>query len=198
MTKKDDSMVGVVVQINGLVKRTELNERRGFIQKKVSSSPLKYSVAMDDKIITISNENLIKVYCLGIPKEYYKLVPEEDKVKAVISVLQQIDSSKFYVFVKKQEESTTIFLVNTIFFEMAVNKMQTEPLLRIYAANTSQNTSNILFSQQCIHPCKDMQNAWFVDLTSNFLLTLVSRFQEDLDKSTLRNMNIHDASTLCI
>ena len=118
-------------------------------------------------------------------------------MKVLISALQLVDSSKFYIFVKTQDESTTVFIVNTHFFEMAVEKIQTEPLLRIYAANTSQKSSNILFSQQCLYPCENMQKVWFIDITSDFLLTLVSRFRENLDKNTLRNMNVHDAMTLC-
>ena len=195
MSKKDDSMVGVVVQICGLVNKIELNEKRGFVQKRVSCDPVKYSICIADKTMIIANQNLIKVYCLGIPKEYYSFV-ENNKMNVLLSVLDQIDSSKFYVFVKSQGQTTTVFIVNISFFEMAFNKMTTEPLLRIYAADTSQNTSNILFSQQCLYPCKNMQNAWFIDLSSDFLLTLVSRFQDELDNSTLRKMNLQDACIL--
>jgi hypothetical protein len=116
-------------------------------------------------------------------------------MKVLLSALHQIDSSKFYVFVKNRNEITTTFLVNIRFFEMAINNMQTKPLLRIYAADTSHDTSSILFSQHCLHPCKNMDNSWFI-LTSDFLLTLASRFSEDLDKSILRNMNIHDANEM--
>ena len=188
------SMTGVVVEIFGLHNKTQYNNKRGIIQKKLCDTPLKYLISIDETSIEIDNQNLKKVFCLGIPNEYYYFISGVKKYEVLISVLNQIQSSKFYVFVKDNDNLVTAFVVNVHFFELALNKMQTEPLLRIYAADTSHNTSNILFSQHCLQPCKKMQQyPWYIDLTSDFLLTLISRFNDNrLDAQQLRNMNVHD------
>lgn len=191
------SMKGVVFEVYGLTnkKYLHLNGRRGIIQNIKSKDPLKYVVTIDDDTtIVIKNENILKVYCLGIPKEYRLGDQETELFQFFLATLSQTKSVSFYVFVKKENDKKSVFLVNTKFFNMALEKMTTEPLLRIYSTSTSHTDDNaaIIFDQCCKNPSTDMSYPWFIDLSSTQLLQLISRFESIEDENELKKLNIHD------
>ena len=190
-------MKGVVFEVCGLTNKMylHLNGKRGFIQNVKSREPLKYVVNIDgDTTIVIKNENILKVYCLGIPKEYRLSDDKTDMFEFFLATISQTKSVSFYVFLKKDENKKSVFLVNTKFFNMALEKMTTEPLLRIYSTNKSHDDKNaaIIFDQCCKDPPTDMSYPWFIDLPSTQLLQLVSRFDSIQDENELKQLNIHD------
>lgn len=189
-------MKGVVVEIHDLKNATHLNGKRGFICEMLQKNPLKFSVQLDDQLLKIKNEKLLKVHCLGIPREYKFSddSDDNDEFKFLLATLSQTNSCKFYVLSKQCGNKTTVFLVNTKFFKMAFDKMQTEPLLRIYITNKSHNDPKckLMFEKACIDPIDDMSFPWYVDLNSSHLLELIARFDMITDETKLKNMNIHD------
>jgi len=189
-------MKGVVCEVAGLTRRKELNGKRGYIQKSVEKSPdLKYVVNIDDMDVIMSNKHMHKVYCLGLPCEYYKCEKNTDNKVMLHTVLSQVCSTEFYVFVRSNRDYTMALIVNIAFFEIALHKMTTEPLLRIYATSKSQNETKIIFDQVCVHPpCDHVSKPWYVDLSSNEFLDMLSRFQSCNDAKQLRALNLQDYS----
>ena len=186
-------MKGVVVEITNLKSTKHLNGRRGFISKISQKNPLIFTVDIDDEQHEIENKNLLKVYCLGIPCEY-KLSDDNDCFKFFLATLTLTNSSNFYVFAKHYGTKSSLFLVNIKFFDTVLQRMTTEPLLRIYGMKKSQNDKDckILFNQYCIDPPNDMSYPWYVDLTTSKFLELVARFENIKDEKQLKNMNIQD------
>ena len=191
---RKNNMKGVVFEVNGLTRRTDLNGKRGFIESVYEQAPLKYKVNIDDKSLILANRYLTKVYCIGLPVEYWKC-EKTDMMTMLSSVLNQVSSSDFYVFVKHVEPHTLALIVNTKFLNIALAKMSTEPLLRIYGTTRSQNDTKIIFDQCCVHVPQDLSRPWFVDLSSNDFLSKVSRFQACDDAKTLKALNIQDYSS---
>jgi hypothetical protein len=187
-------MKGVVFEVNGLTRRTDLNGKRGFIESVYKQPQLKYKVNIDDQSLIIANMYLTKVFCLGLPVEYWKC-EKTDMMTMLSSVLNQVSSLNFYVFVKCVKPYTLALIVNTKFFGIALEKMSTEPLLRLYATTKSQNDTKIIFNQSCIHVPQDLSRPWFVDLSSNEFLSKVSRFQACDDEKTLKALNLQDYSS---
>lgn len=189
-----NKMKGIVFEVAGLNRRADLNGKRGFIEAAREHASLKYIVNIDEQYLIIPIANLTKVYCLGLPVEYWKC-EKTDKMTMLSSVLNQVSSLHFYVFVKHSQPYTLALIVNTKFFEMALEKMSTEPLLRIYCTTKSQTQTNIIFDQCCAHVPSDLLQPWFVDLSSNDFLCKVSRFQYCKDANTLKCLNLYDYSS---
>ena len=192
-------MRGVVVEIQGLKNKTEWNGKRGYIQEIINDKPVKYKINVDNTELGVSNDYLHKVYCLGLPCEYW-ITRECDEQTLLVQMLNEVDSTKFYVFVESDSRFTTAFLFNVCFFEMALDKMGTEPLLRVYGMKKSQTETKIVFDQRCVNVIDDLSKPWFVDLTSQRFLELVSRFDTDdcgnfencENAHALRNQNFRD------
>lgn len=187
-------MKGVVVEIANLKNATHLNGQRGFITKVVSTTPLKYSICINDQLYKVKNEKTTKVYCLGIPKEYKISDDRSDPLQFFLGTLSQTKSKLFYAFPKVDGHKMSIVLINIKFFDMALQKMTTEPLLRVYITNKSHHEDDckIVFDQCCTNPPQDMSYPWFVDLSSSQFLELVSRFESVDDEKELKNLNLHD------
>lgn len=182
-------MKGVVVQIVDFACRYDLQNKRGYIEELYTKSPLTYKVNIDQETLVIPNENLFKVYCLGIPMEYWKC-EKCSKKEMIHAMLSQINSTVFYVFVKEEGKWSTAFLINAKWFDIACEKMSTEPLLRIYT--TTQSQSQGLLFDQCCAQVSDVSKPWFIDLHPNRLFELISRFQSVDDEKQLKVMNAHD------
>ena len=109
--------------------------------------------------------------------------------------LHSIQSDKFYLLTRQDGGESVFFTINIRFFTIAFNKMSTEPLLRIYITNMSQNdpSSKIIFDQVCANVTDDMNSLWFVDLSSEQFMTLYARFENsDLSESQLKDLNKQD------
>tara|TARA_B110000008_G_C16797957_1_gene495433 strand:- start:146 stop:724 length:579 start_codon:yes stop_codon:yes gene_type:complete len=183
-------MKGVVVELNNLNSKKELNGKRGYIKTISATDAQKYYVNLDDVCVKIDNKFLNKVYCLGIPKEYWYSTTTTSEIWKQ-DVIYSVNSSVFYVFFSTIESKTTYFLVNYKVLMNAFEKITTEPLLRIYGMTTSQKDTNIVFDQCCIN--MDVSVPWFVDLSSNLFLELISRYESfGNDQEALRRMNIND------
>jgi hypothetical protein len=90
-------------------------------------------------------------------------------------------------------------LINTLFFEKMFEKITTEPLVRVYCScHSHKNTEvNILFDVCCFNPVKDMSAPWYVDLSSDKFLELMSRFQDqEFDPKQLKQLNLNDFNAL--
>lgn len=185
-------MKGTVVQLENLVSRPELNGRRGYIVKPIKGGRCMVNVGEDT--LSIKTENLYKVHCLGVPREYRITHETETPKQVFLGVLSQTSSDKFYVaHAQDGQNRHAFFLINVKFFEMAIEKMTTEPLFRVYAMSRSQEGSKILFDQCCAHVPDDLSYPWFVDFTTNQFMELVSRFQsEAYDAKALKKMNLVD------
>jgi len=185
------TMKGVVVELYGLRNRSELNGTRGFINKILSSNPLCYQVHVGEKKIKIDNTFLHKVYCLGFPCEYWK-TEHMNKQDLLINCFQTFKTDVFYIFVESNETHSTAFIVNYKILETALEKMTTEPLLRIYGMKKSQKEVKLVFDQCCVHVPDDLSKPWFTDLSSSRLLNILSRFEYCKDAVQLKNMNYED------
>lgn len=185
-------MQGCVVEAFDLRNATHLNGKRGIIQRLVNKEPLKYVVSFDDNSCIIKNENLLKVYCLGVPKEYRVCDSTTLPLDLLLATLSQTKSDSFYVFLRTWGTGSSVFIINSNFFEMAMDKMTTEPLLRIYSTCKSHNDSSVCFDQYCMHPPENMAYPWYFDLSSHQLLQLVSRYESEVDENEMKKMNIYD------
>ena len=184
-------MKGVVVELYGLKNRTELNGRRGYINRVLSTDPLKYQVNVDEKQVKIDNHFVNKVYCLGFPQEYWK-TKQMSKNDLLMHCLQSVNTDVFYIFVEQNGEYSTAFIVNYKILEMAMEKMTTEPLLRIYAMKKSQDEVKLVFDQCCANVPDDLSKPWFTDLSTSRFLTILSRYESCKDSTTLKNLNYED------
>ena len=186
-------MKGVVVELIDLKQYAHLNHKRGFIVSVQSETPLKYEVNVENKTYCIKNENLKKVYCLGLPKEFRVINNQMNVKELFLGTIAHIKSSSFYVIPQQIDAYTSIFIINNAFFEMAYEKMATEPLLRIYSTTKSaKDSTSIIFDQCCAHVPTDLSYPWFVDLDANQLMSLISRFESIKDENTLKQLNMND------
>ena len=188
-------MKGVVVELdfeNTQHKYTDFNGKRGFIEKIVHKNPLKYLVHIDNgSKLKIDNTFLKKVYCLGFPCEYW-MTEKSTTEDLLIKTLSSIKTDVFYVFAQSYELYTTVFIVNYKILEIACENMTTEPLLRIYGMKKKQEEVKLIFDQCCANLPDDLTKPWFTDLSSNFFLNIISRYQSCEDPLILRNSNFHD------
>tara|TARA_B100000482_G_scaffold192300_1_gene179901 strand:+ start:2477 stop:3046 length:570 start_codon:yes stop_codon:yes gene_type:complete len=184
-------MKGVVVELYGLKNRSELNGQRGYINKVVSRDPLKYEVNVNEKQVKVCNNYLLKVYCLGFPCEYWT-TERMNKNDMLMKYLNSVKNNVFYVFVESNDTHSTAFIVNYKILEMAMEKMTTEPLLRIYGMQKSQEEVKLVFDQCCANVPDDLSNPWFTDLSTSRLLNILSRYELCKDSINLKNLNFED------
>ena len=186
-------MKGVVIEVRGLKNAKHLNTKRGIIDTIISKDPLKFQINIDEMSYIIKNENVLKVYCLGIPREYRLIDTCQDGFKFFLAAISQVKSVSFYVLLKTHGFKTSVFIINSHFFSSVLDKASTEPLLRIYSRHKSQNESNIVFDQCCVDISEDMSYPWYFDMSSHELMQLIARFDmEDKEESVFKQMNIHD------
>tara|TARA_B100001741_G_scaffold210714_1_gene174347 strand:- start:9029 stop:9595 length:567 start_codon:yes stop_codon:yes gene_type:complete len=184
-------MKGVVFEVNGLSRRTDLNGKRGYVQRVYEENLSKYIVTIDEESLILAKKYMMKVYCLGLPVEYWKC-EKVDKMTMLSGILNQVSSLDFYVFVEHVKPYTLALIVNIKFFELAFHKMSTEPLLRLYCTMKSQNETSIIFDRCCVHVPSDLSRPWFLDLSSNDFLSKVSRFDACNDVQILKKLNLQD------
>lgn len=190
---KKNEICGTVVELTNLERRTDWNGRRGIVVHVFSEKPrLKYIVLLEDTKIIVKPSNLKKVYCIGVPKEYWSTSDILDHEKVLLSTLSQVNSSHFYVFVKSNSKGSSVFLFNNKFFEMSFERMDTEPLLRIYGMEKSQQETNIVFGCSCVKDSSETVYPGYIDIGSEYLMNLMSRFSENTSQEELKKLNFAD------
>jgi len=181
-------MKGTVVEIRNFDE--VYNTRRGYIANECDSSNLKVNI--DNECVQIPKDNLYKVYCIGLPKEYIAFTTRKEYDLVLKDALQQIKSKFFYLLVMQNSLGTSIITINIKFFELMFNQMTTEPLVRVYCTSKSQSNTKIQFGQCCVHVPEDMTKPWFKDLSSEKFMNLLSRFQNIHNEECLKKLNLLD------
>ena len=157
----------MVVELHSLRNATNHNNKRGFVLQTTSDNN-RVIVTVEGHIeLKVKQSNLYPVHCLGIPQEYW-LCDTEASEEEMLDNLRSM-SKKSYMFehiVCKNEKGVSGFLINKQYFKIALQKIQKlnmEPLLRVYGMDKSSKCTNIVFDYCCADIVKDMCLPWFVD-----------------------------------
>ena len=172
-------MQGEVVELVNLHRDVHLNGKRGFVTEMIGNSA---KVELDDRQVKIKQKNVYPVYCLGIPRPYWKTHRDIEYEEFKSCVTDYLGPKALHFAVafetkldKHGKTVHTAFMINTLFFKMAFDKIKGEfpsctPLLRVYAVDRTQEETNIILGRQCLHVPKDVSEfAWYTDFTAEQL-----------------------------
>lgn len=177
-------MRGEVVELLGLVQDPSMNGKRGFITGQTGN---RAHVNIEDKTVKVKPKNTYPVFCLGLPRPYWKTLETEDN-STFQDCIADFLGDKANSFVVRFESFTdshgkmtqSAFMINSAFFGMALEKMRAQipnvcPLLRVYAVDKTQEECNIVFGRQCLHiPSEVDKFAWFTDFSVTEFMRLVN------------------------
>lgn len=142
-----------------------LNGKRGIVvgtcanQDRINVRLIQKQTTQHETV-SVQKKNVCSVFCLGLPRECYMIVKEKNVNnihQAYSAALSSLDASKFYVaHAGFYEEGHCFLKIRLPFFTMVLDKIRKlgkEPLLRVYAANYSQDDADakILFQNEMLN-----------------------------------------------
>lgn len=158
---------------------------RGYVLSAPKSNKAKMTVNFYDNLNTTlkktethTAENLHRVCCFGIPKDFGMIIkeaPNEDI--AYLKCQESTDPKKFYIIPTGKDGNSFYFIrINTKFFMLLQDRIQQTGLtnrVRVYLTNETQTTGTIKCDIKFINPLTN-GTPFFADFTPenfNFLVT---------------------------